>query len=62
MEMTLRDASVAEGIKLARGIFVLRGNNSEIHLSEKELATNLALAFEHGAKAVALRTLKDFDK
>lgn len=48
-----RGASVAEGMKLARGIFALRGNHSEIHLSEQELATQLALAFEHGVRAAA---------
>lgn len=57
----MRDMAVVAGKKLARGIFVLRGNHSEIHLSEDELATSLALAFEHGAKAVALRTLKEFE-
>lgn len=54
-----RGASVAEGMKLARGIFALRGNHSEIHLSEAELATQLALAFEHGVRAAARRAKGD---
>lgn len=47
----ITNKSVAEGIKLARGIFALRGNHAEIHLSETQLAANLALAFRHGVQA-----------
>ena len=50
------DKAVAEGIKLARGIFALRGNHFEIHLKESELAAHLALAFKHGVRA-AIRDL-----
>ena len=45
------DKAVAEGIKLARGIFALRGDHFEIHLKESELAAQLALAFKHGVRA-----------
>lgn len=56
------NASLQEGIKLARGIFALRGNHSEIHLSEVELAAQLALAYRHGVQACinALRPLKEY--
>lgn len=39
------------GIEMARAMFAKRGNNSEMHLSENELAAALALAFETGQKA-----------
>ncbi len=48
------DIAVKDGIKLARGIFALRGSHSEIHLKEDELASALALAFEHGIRAAKL--------
>lgn len=51
-------AVVAEGTKLARGMFALRGNHHEMRLSEEELAAHLTLAFEHGIRAAA-RMLTD---
>jgi hypothetical protein len=45
------DAAAADGIKLARGIFAMRGSNSEIHVSEEQLANMLTLAFQHGVRA-----------
>lgn len=47
--------SVKEGVKLARGIFALRGNHTEAHLTETELAAALTLAFQHGVRAAIQR-------
>lgn len=44
------------GMKMARQIFAKRGNHSEIHLSEAELATLLALAFKMGYDHPTLST------
>lgn len=61
----LREASVAEGMRMARRIFQQRGNHSEAHLSEEFLATTLSIAFEHGAQALnksaaeMMRSLED---
>lgn len=48
---------VRVGQKLARGIFNLRGNHSEAHLSELELAAMIALGVESG-QAPLLTALK----
>jgi len=47
-----------EGKRIARGVFALRGNNTEAHISEVELAGLLGLAVEHGIKAVIHGILK----
>ena len=49
MTSPLRQASVAVGTTLARQLFERRGNHSETHLSEAELAALLALAVERYA-------------
>lgn len=51
------ELAVAEGRRLARQFFAKRGNNSEVHLSELELAALLALAFERGELKNERRTL-----
>jgi len=43
-------AHIAFGTELARCVFAKRGNHSEAHLSEVELAALLVLAFEEGQK------------
>lgn len=50
---TDRDRSVAAGSALARQVFQVRGNNSEVHLSEAELAALIALGIERHAEAAA---------
>lgn len=40
------------GILFARKVFAKRGNHSEVHLSEAELAALIAVAAEHIAQAV----------
>jgi hypothetical protein len=44
----LRQRSTEEGARLARKVFAKRGNHSEAHLTEVELAASLAVAFEFG--------------
>lgn len=44
------DTAVEAGMRLARRFFQKRGNHSEAHLSEKELAGLMALAFNMGAE------------
>ncbi len=41
-------ADVACGMRIARSVFEKRGNHSEAHLSEGELAALLAIAFRIG--------------
>jgi hypothetical protein len=41
-----RDRAVEIGADLARKVFQKRGNNSEVHLSEAELAAMIALGIE----------------
>lgn len=48
---SMDNRSVNFGMKLAREVFSKRGNHSEAHLPEAELAALLALAFEAGRKA-----------
>lgn len=40
--------SAAAGLRLARRIFEKRGNHSEAHITEEELAVMLAAAYEIG--------------
>ena len=40
---------VAIGMRIARQLFAKRGNHSEVHLPEAELAALLAFAAERGA-------------
>lgn len=50
LQKSLRESiHVLIGKKLARHVFSKRGNHSEIHLSEVELAAMLAVAAEVGA-------------
>lgn len=42
------EAAAAAGIRLARKIFAERGNHTEAHIRERELAVMLAAAFELG--------------
>jgi hypothetical protein len=48
-----RDLAVDTGSALARQVFQKRGNNSEVHLSEPELAAAIALGIERAAEAEA---------
>jgi len=41
-------AAIRAGQMIARKVFAKRGNHSEAHISEAELAALLALAFELG--------------
>lgn len=54
--MTIEHLEV--GMQLARSFFATRGNHSEAHLSEAELAALLAIAAERGA----LATLREAGK
>lgn len=48
--MTKHDErSPAIGTRIARAIFERRGNHSEVHLSEAELAAFLTFAIDHYA-------------
>lgn len=58
----LKAVSVAEGKRIARGVFSLRGNHFEAHMQEEELASLLSLAVEHGVKAVIHGILRQPDK
>ena len=44
----LRDRASVEGFRIARKVFAKRGNHTEAHLSEGELAAMLVVAFELG--------------
>lgn len=44
-----RDRAVEFGMKFARHVFQRRGNNSEAHVTEAELAAMMAESFERGA-------------
>lgn len=48
-----RALAVDQGMALARKIFEKRGGHSEIHVTERDLAAMLALAFEVGAEQAA---------
>jgi hypothetical protein len=47
--MTTSTAAAAIGMKIARKFFAKRGNHSEVHLSELELASLLTVAADVGA-------------
>lgn len=49
---TYRDIAVRIGTQMARKYFERRGNHSEVHLSEKQLAGIMAVAFEMGAESM----------
>ncbi len=42
------ELAVAEGRRMARRVFEKRGNHTEAHIREDELAALLAIAFERG--------------
>lgn len=46
------DAAIDAGKALARGIFAKRGNHSEAHISESELATYIAAGYVAGERAL----------
>lgn len=46
-----RELAIREGVKIARYVFAKRGNHTEAHISEAELAALLAVAFERGAES-----------
>lgn len=50
----LKEEAVDVGRKIARKVFERRGNHSEAHLSELELATICAFAAEQGMAAAML--------
>ena len=47
-EVNIPKAAAKAGLRLARRIFETRGNHSEVHLSEEELAVILSAAFQLG--------------
>lgn len=47
-KQSIRSNSIAEGQRLARKVFAKRGNHSEAHMSELELAALLTIAVERG--------------
>lgn len=47
----IRKDAAATGLRLARKIFAERGNHTEAHIREEELAVMLAAAFELGRAA-----------
>lgn len=51
--MLPREIALSVGMRLARKVFEKRGNHSETHLKEAELAALLTLAAEEGAKLTA---------
>jgi hypothetical protein len=51
MSDAVKDYAVSRGMILARHVFDKKGNNSEIHMNEAELAALLAIAFEIGFEA-----------
>ena len=48
---SLRATAIAAGRKIARRVFARRGNRTEAHISEAELAALCALAYQLGLKA-----------
>jgi hypothetical protein len=48
MQTDTSDTAVTIGMRLGRRLFQTRGNHSEVHLSEMELAALLALAAQAG--------------
>jgi hypothetical protein len=50
-DSVLSDQAVQHGMRFARYVFEKRGNNSEVHISEAELAAIMAVSFERGARA-----------
>ena len=46
-----RDQAVRHGLKFARFVFDKRGNNTEAHVTESELAAMMSVSFEAGAQA-----------
>lgn len=50
IEEKIDDRSIEFGRDIARRVFEKRGNHSEAHLKEVELAALLAIAYADGAK------------
>ena len=50
--MTVADRHLETGRRLARRFFAMRGNRSEVHLSEAQLAALLTMAAELGQAGV----------
>lgn len=46
--MSVSELAMEEGLRLARRFFASRGNKTEAHLSEAELAALMALAYHRG--------------
>lgn len=59
------EKAIDTGLKIARHAFAKRGNNSEIHINESDLAAYLTLAYVRGqqeaeaARAVCVETVRD---
>jgi hypothetical protein len=60
MSVANRDLAVDTGTALARQIFQKRGNNSEAHLSEAELAAAIALGIEQAAEFEAAKSAHEY--
>lgn len=52
----MRERALAAGTAIAKRMFAKRGNHTEIHLRQAELAAALTVAFEHGFLTAASET------